>query len=179
MLNDTSGCLYLNLLLPLGSRILGLGDLGINGMGISIGKLSLYIAGAGYAFYGLTLFKLSHLTGRFYSSIRPESTIPICLDLGTNTQKYLDDPFYMGIRDKRVSGQEMQDFMDEFMTEMSTAFPKMMIQFEVSGKYVTCLYPDLLTSFRRTFRLIMPLNIWNASATNIQCSMTIFREPVP
>ncbi|KAF8802269.1 hypothetical protein BYT27DRAFT_7197368 [Phlegmacium glaucopus] len=92
-----------------GSRILGLGDLGVNGMGISIGKLSLYIAGAG---------------------IRPESTMPICLDLGTNTQKYLDDPFYMGIREKRVSDQEMQEFMDEFMNEMSIAFPKMMIQFE-------------------------------------------------
>ncbi|KAF8196005.1 hypothetical protein BJ912DRAFT_955866 [Pholiota molesta] len=92
-----------------GSRILGLGDLGVNGMGISIGKLSLYVAGAG---------------------IRPESTIPICLDLGTNTQRYLDDPLYMGIRRKRVVGEEMAEFMDEFMHEMSTAFPKLMIQFE-------------------------------------------------
>ncbi|KAF8155726.1 hypothetical protein B0H34DRAFT_659414 [Crassisporium funariophilum] len=92
-----------------GSRILGLGDLGVNGMGISIGKLSLYIAGAG---------------------IRPESTIPICLDLGTNTQKFLDDPFYLGMRQKRVPDQEMEEFMDEFMHEMSTAFPKLMIQFE-------------------------------------------------
>jgi len=68
-------------------------------------------------------------------SIRPESTIPICLDLGTNTQEYLDDPFYMGIREKRVSNQEMQEFMDEFMNEMSIAFPKMMIQFEVSDSF--------------------------------------------
>lgn len=66
-----------------------------------------------------------------YQSIRPESTIPICLDLGTNTQRYLDDPFYMGIRQKRVSDQQMAAFMDEFMAEMSTAFPKLMIQFEV------------------------------------------------
>ncbi|PPQ81937.1 hypothetical protein CVT25_013785 [Psilocybe cyanescens] len=93
-----------------GSRILGLGDLGVNGMGISIGKLSLYIAGAG---------------------IRPESTIPICLDLGTNTQRYLDDPFYLGLRQKRVGDAEMEAFMDEFMEEMSRAFPKLMIQFEV------------------------------------------------
>ncbi|KIM46656.1 hypothetical protein M413DRAFT_440258 [Hebeloma cylindrosporum] len=92
-----------------GSRILGLGDLGVNGMGISIGKLSLYVAGAG---------------------IRPNSTIPICLDLGTNTQRYLDDPFYMGIRQKRVGDAEMEAFMDEFMAEMSRAFPKLMIQFE-------------------------------------------------
>ncbi|KAF7344406.1 Malic enzyme [Mycena sanguinolenta] len=92
-----------------GSRILGLGDLGINGMPISIGKLSLYIAGAG---------------------IRPHSTIPICLDLGTNTQKYLDDPLYLGLRKKRVPTAEMTEFMDEFMYEMSQAFPKLLIQFE-------------------------------------------------
>ncbi|KAH9478410.1 NADP-dependent malic enzyme [Psilocybe cubensis] len=92
-----------------GSRILGLGDLGVNGMGISIGKLSLYVAGAG---------------------IRPDSTIPICLDLGTNTQRYLDDPFYLGLRQKRVGDAEMEAFMDEFMEEMSRAFPKLMIQFE-------------------------------------------------
>ncbi|KDR79987.1 hypothetical protein GALMADRAFT_222913 [Galerina marginata CBS 339.88] len=92
-----------------GSRILGLGDLGVNGMGISIGKLSLYVAGAG---------------------IRPESTIPICLDLGTNTQRYLDDPFYIGTRQRRVGDEDMAAFMDEFMAEMSKAFPKLMIQFE-------------------------------------------------
>ncbi|KAJ7314973.1 hypothetical protein DFH08DRAFT_715986 [Mycena albidolilacea] len=92
-----------------GSRILGLGDLGINGMPISIGKLSLYIAGAG---------------------IRPQSTIPICLDLGTNTQKYLDDPLYLGMRKKRVPTDEMTAFMDEFMYEMSVAFPKLLVQFE-------------------------------------------------
>ncbi|KXN92133.1 NADP-dependent malic enzyme [Leucoagaricus sp. SymC.cos] len=92
-----------------GSRILGLGDLGVNGMPISIGKLSLYIAGAG---------------------IRPQSTIPICLDLGTNTERYLEDPFYLGLRQKRVSDKEMTEFMDEFMHEMSVAFPKLMIQFE-------------------------------------------------
>jgi malate dehydrogenase (oxaloacetate-decarboxylating)(NADP+) len=92
-----------------GSRILGLGDLGVNGMPISIGKLSLYIAGAG---------------------IRPESTMPICLDLGTNTQKYLDDPLYLGHRQKRVSDDEMNEFMDEFMQAMSKVFPKLLVQFE-------------------------------------------------
>ncbi|KAJ7064953.1 hypothetical protein C8F01DRAFT_782468 [Mycena amicta] len=92
-----------------GSRILGLGDLGINGMPISIGKLSLYVAGAG---------------------IRPHSTVPICLDFGTNTQKYLDDPLYLGLRQRRVSTAEMTDFMDEFMREMSLQFPKLLVQFE-------------------------------------------------
>ena len=72
--------------------------------------------------------------------IRPESTIPICLDLGTNTQHYLDDPFYMGIRQKRVGDEEMAEFMDEFMHEMTTAFPKLMIQFEVSILKTSLIY---------------------------------------
>ncbi|KZS96366.1 malic enzyme [Sistotremastrum niveocremeum HHB9708] len=92
-----------------GSRILGLGDLGVNGMGISVGKLSLYIAGAG---------------------IRPESTIPICLDLGTNNKKNLDDPFYLGLRQPRASSEEYHDFMEEFMAEMKNTFPKLLVQFE-------------------------------------------------
>ncbi|GJJ15142.1 hypothetical protein Clacol_009417 [Clathrus columnatus] len=92
-----------------GSRILGLGDLGLNGMPISIGKLSLYIAGAG---------------------IRPKSSIPICIDVGTNNQKNLDDPLYLGLRQKRISDAEMTDLMDEFMHEMKLTFPKLLVQFE-------------------------------------------------
>ncbi|KAH9916999.1 malic enzyme [Epithele typhae] len=92
-----------------GSRILGLGDLGVNGMPISIGKLSLYVAGAG---------------------IRPESTVPICLDMGTDTQRYLDDPLYLGLRQRRPSLDEAIEFMDEFMHEMSVVFPKLLIQHE-------------------------------------------------
>jgi len=92
-----------------GSRILGLGDLGVNGMPISIGKLSLYVAGAG---------------------IRPESTVPICLDFGTNNKKLLDDQFYLGLRQNRVGDEEMTAFMDEFMQAMADVFPKLVIQFE-------------------------------------------------
>ncbi|KAI0761287.1 malic enzyme [Trametes elegans] len=92
-----------------GSRILGLGDLGVNGMPISIGKLSLYVAGAG---------------------IRPESTVPICLDLGTDNQKYLDDPLYLGLRQRRQPLHELQEFMEEFMAEMAATFPHLLIQFE-------------------------------------------------
>jgi len=92
-----------------GSRILGLGDLGLNGMPISIGKLSLYVAGAG---------------------IRPASTIPICLDLGTNNQQFLEDPLYLGLRQPRPATEEMNEFMEEFMHEMSVIFPKLLIQFE-------------------------------------------------
>lgn len=58
--------------------------------------------------------------------------MPICLDFGTNTQKFLDDPLYLGLRQKRVTGDEMTAFMEEFMHEMSVAFPKLLIQFEVS-----------------------------------------------
>jgi len=92
-----------------GSRILGLGDLGVNGMPISIGKLSLYIAGAG---------------------IRPQSTIPICLDLGTNNKKNLEDPLYLGLRRPRVSDAEMTELLDEFMREMHRTYPKLLVQFE-------------------------------------------------
>ncbi len=64
-------------------------------------------------------------------SIRPESTIPICLDFGTNNEKFLADPLYLGLRQKRVSDEVMTAFMDEFMHEMSIAFPKLLLQFEV------------------------------------------------
>ncbi|TFY73533.1 hypothetical protein EWM64_g10479, partial [Hericium alpestre] len=66
----------------------------------------------------------------YIDSIRPSSTIPICLDLGTNTQRYLDDPLYLGLRQKRVSEEVMTEFMEEFMHEMSVQFPKLLIQFE-------------------------------------------------
>ena len=70
----------------LGSRILGLGDLGANGLPISIGKLDLYVICGG---------------------LRPSSTVPICLDLGTNTKKYLEDPLYLGVRRPRPQGPEV------------------------------------------------------------------------
>lgn len=66
--------------------------------------------------------------------------MPVCLDLGTNNQKNLDDPLYLGMRTKRVPDAEMEPFMDEFMFEMTRAFPKMLIQFE-----------DFTTEVRPTF----------------------------
>lgn len=110
-----------------GSRILGLGDLGVNGMPISIGKLSLYVAGAG---------------------IRPSSTIPICLDLGTNNQKNLDDPLYLGLRQRRVSDEVMTEFMEEFMLAMSRVFPKLLVQFEDFSTEHAFYYLD---SFRHRY----------------------------
>ncbi|OHF02840.1 malic enzyme [Colletotrichum orchidophilum] len=92
-----------------GSRILGLGDLGVNGVGISIGKLALYTGAAG---------------------IHPENTLPIVLDTGTNNETNLKDPFYLGIRSKRVSVAEQQAFMDEFMEAVTEVYPDMTVQFE-------------------------------------------------
>ncbi|OBR11799.1 Malic enzyme [Colletotrichum higginsianum IMI 349063] len=92
-----------------GSRILGLGDLGVNGVGISIGKLALYTGAAG---------------------IHPENTLPIVLDTGTNNETNLKDPFYLGIRSKRVSVAEQQAFMDEFMEAATEVYPNMTVQFE-------------------------------------------------
>ncbi|KAM5342562.1 hypothetical protein ACJ41O_013528 [Fusarium nematophilum] len=92
-----------------GSRILGLGDLGINGVGISIGKLALYTGAAG---------------------IHPQKTLPIVLDCGTNNEENLKDPFYLGLRQKRPSYPEQQAFMDEFMEAVKDVFPDMVVQFE-------------------------------------------------
>ncbi|KAJ4302255.1 hypothetical protein N0V88_002392 [Collariella sp. IMI 366227] len=92
-----------------GSRILGLGDLGVNGVGIPIGKLALYTAAAG---------------------IHPEKTLPIVLDCGTANETNLKDPLYLGLRSKRPSFAEQQEFMDEFMQAAAEVYPDMVVQFE-------------------------------------------------
>lgn len=92
-----------------GERILGLGDQGIGGMGIPIGKLSLYTACGG---------------------ISPAYTLPVMLDVGTNNQKLLDDPMYMGARHKRIEQGEYNDFVDTFITAAQKRWPGVMIQFE-------------------------------------------------
>ena len=92
-----------------GSRILGLGDLGIGGMGIPIGKLALYTGCAG---------------------IRPEGTLPLTVDLGTSNKALREDPLYMGSRREKVSAEEEREFLDELMEALKDRWPDIVIQFE-------------------------------------------------
>ena len=92
-----------------GSRVLGLGDLGAQGMGISVGKLDLYVAGAG---------------------IEPSKVLPCVLDVGTDNQDLLDDPYYFGVHRKRLTGDEYYDVVDEFIQAVKNRWPNALVQFE-------------------------------------------------
>jgi malate dehydrogenase (oxaloacetate-decarboxylating) len=113
-----------------GERILGIGDQGVGGLGIPIGKLSLYTLIGG---------------------IRPERTLPIVLDVGTNNKERLDDPEYLGWRHERVTGQDYYDFIDQFVQAVKEELPDTLLQWEdFAGAHARPIlerYRDALLTF--------------------------------
>ncbi|MFC1547855.1 NAD-dependent malic enzyme [Candidatus Neomarinimicrobiota bacterium] len=95
-----------------GERILGLGDLGLNGIGIPVGKLSLYVAAAG---------------------IDPSMTLPVVLDVGTDNEELRQDPLYLGLDHPRERGKIYDDLIDEFIHAVRNRWPKCILQFEDFG----------------------------------------------
>lgn len=110
-----------------GSRILGLGDLGVHGMGIPIGKLSLYCAAGGIA---------------------PHRVLPVVIDVGTDNDDLLKDPYYLGVRSKRLEGEEYFEVVDEFLRAVGRRWPGVLVQFEdFSSKNAQ----PLLDRYRHTY----------------------------
>src|SRR5271165_771050 len=113
-----------------GERILGLGDQGAGGMGISIGKLALY-SGCG--------------------GIHPEKTLPVLLDVGTNNRERLDDPLYIGWRHERITGAEYDAFVDAFVGAVARKFPGVLLQWEDFAQHnayrLLARYRDQLCTF--------------------------------
>ena len=134
-----------------GSRILGLGDLGVNGMGIPVGKLALYTACAG---------------------IKPDSTLPLTLDLGTNNENLRKDPLYMGSRVPKVSPEEEKEFLDELMAALTDKWPRYVLHiFYLFKKLIVSIASSSSLKTSRT-----PSPLWNATRINTPRSTTMYKE---
>jgi malate dehydrogenase (oxaloacetate-decarboxylating)(NADP+) len=134
-----------------GSRILGLGDLGANGMGIPIGKLALYCAAGGIA---------------------PHRVLPVMLDVGTNNQSLLDDPDYIGLREKRLEGPEYVDLVDEFIHAAFQRWPGVVVQFE---DFETKKAVPMLERYRDRFRVFND-DIQGTGSVTLSCLMSAARN---
>ncbi len=133
-----------------GERILGLGDLGADGMGISIGKVCLYVAAG---------------------CLHPAVCMPMCIDVGTNNERLLNDPLYLGWRHPRLQGDAYYDFIEQFVVAVRRNFPSALLQWEDFAKHHAF---DLLARYRERI-LSFNDDIQGTGATGLAALMTAAR----